>query len=331
MTVTKKDIADHLGISRTSVSLVLNNTPNNTVSEVTRNRILQAAKELGYKDFDVSPKLCYILYNRRSKDPRYMIDLRQMEEAATRYNYHLMFMSVQANPQDYQKLIKFLNSQEIAGVILNGAIDDIIINFIEETNVPYIIYGAVDRENINHVMRDRKKLSYESTRYLISLGHRRIALLSGSLELFVHKLALEGYKQALEEAGIEYDKVLIQSSKEEDGYELCCRMEVLEIPYTAAFCVNTVIQFGILQRLRERGINVPEDISLIGNGYTELVKASIPHLTTMDIPEADKEVVVNRLIDIIEHNSDIKERILLSNVELEQGGTVSLCRVPNSI
>jgi len=189
--------------------------------------------------------------------------------------------------------------------------------------VPYIIYGAANRDYVHHVMRDYKKMGYESTKYLISLGHRQIALLSGSLELYVHKLALEGYKQALEEAGIAYDRALIQTSKEEDGYEMGCRMEVLELEYTAVYCMNTVIQFGILQRLKEKGVAVPAEVSLIGNGYTELVQASIPPLTTMIIPDADKEIAVKRLVDVIKGKKIGKERILLSNMELLKGETTA--------
>ncbi|MCD9021865.1 LacI family DNA-binding transcriptional regulator [Cohnella silvisoli] len=323
MMVTKKDIANFLGISRTSVSLALNNAPNSTISEETKNKILNAARELGYRDSEISPKLCFIIYNRAENDPRYINDLKVVEESASRHNYRVIYMSIKASYLELQKLQKFLQGQEVEGVIVSGDIDDQLVELIEKSNVPYVFYGGIQRENVNSIVNDDKKIAYEATKYLISLGHRKIALFSGRLDLQIHRLNIEGYKQALKEARIPLDNSLIQISGEEDGYELCSRMQALGIAYSAVFCVNTIMQFGALQRLKESGVNVPHDVSLIGSGISEIVRVSVPHLTTMYVGPEEKELLVTRLLDIINEKAETPQSIYISNFELFEGGTVT--------
>jgi len=189
-----------------------------------------------------------------------------------------------------------------------------------------VVYSSVAKENLNVIEPDVVKIAYECTKHLISLGHKDIALFTGSLLVNVHQKTLAGYKLALEEAEIPFNKLLVQVSKEEDGYELCSRMEMLEIPYTAAFCVNTLIQFGALQWLKERGISVPGEISLVGWGLTELVKMSTPKLTTFYVDPSETVVVVERLQEIIKNRDAERKTIYLNNIKLFEGGTASLCR-----
>lgn len=327
MAVTKKDIADYLGISRTAVSLVLNNTPNSTISEETRNNILRAAKELGYRETEASPKICYILYNREPEDPLYRTDLRIIESAAGNHDYRLLFMTIRATAKDYKRLEKTLGNKEIEGVIISGDVDNKVVDILQHSGVPFVVFSSSERPGVNSVEPDVAQIAAECTRYLIEMGHRQIALFTGTFSKLVHRKTLEGYKAALKEAGIPYDKSLVQVSKEEDGYELVERMEVLEIPYTAAFCVNTFIQFGALQRLKDQGVHVPGQISLIGWGMTDLVKMSIPQLTTMYIDTAEKAIVVDRLIELIRGENAEPRTIYMKKVKLFEGGTAADCRV----
>ncbi|MEF3301545.1 LacI family DNA-binding transcriptional regulator [Paenibacillus sp. GYB003] len=328
MSVTKKEIADYLGISRTAVSLVLNNTPNSTVSEETRNNIWRAARELGYRDAESSPKLCYILCNRASDDPLYATDLKMIENVANRLDYRLLFMNISSTNKDYARLDKCLGNKEICGVVLSGDIDERMLAVMERSGVPYVVFSSTDRERINVVEPDVVRIAYEATRYLIGYGHRRIALFSGKIDNPVHLKTLEGYKKALAEAGLPFDKSLVQVGKDEDGYELCARMDVLGIGYTAAFCANTLIQFGALLRLKDQGIGVPSEKSLIGWGMTDFVRMSVPQLTTFHIDLSEKESVVYRLLEVIGNKDDERKAVRLNEVRLFEGGTVS--RPPDS-
>ncbi|BBH21411.1 LacI family transcriptional regulator [Paenibacillus baekrokdamisoli] len=328
--VTKKEIAEHLGVSRTAVSLVLNNTPSSTISTETRNKILQAAKELGYRDIEVSPKLCYVLYDREANDPRYLVDLQIMESAASQFNYGLVFMNITHAPDSLNKLQKYLDNQEIEGFIVSGDVDETLLDLFRQSNTPYIFYGMPLRdkeEGLNFIAFDERKLAHDATEYLFSLGHTRIALFIGSLDYDIHQLALEGFRQAHEKNGIPLDKSLIQISNDENGYELCKRAGMLQLDYTAAFCANTIIQFGALQYLQSTGVSVPNDISLIGSGLTELVKVSSPQLTTYYVSAEEKAKTVSMLLEIINNrNPEGTFSSRITEFERFEGDTAAPCK-----
>jgi len=98
--------------------------------------ILKAARELGYKDQSVFPKILYILYNREPDDPLFVSDLKNIERASSNYEYGLIFLHIRSNAKDFVKLQKILGKKEIAGVILIGVIDDDILHIMEQSGVP---------------------------------------------------------------------------------------------------------------------------------------------------------------------------------------------------
>ncbi|MFD2114533.1 LacI family DNA-binding transcriptional regulator [Paenibacillus yanchengensis] len=325
--VTKKEIAEYLGISRTSVSLVLNNSPGHNISIETSKKILQAAKDLGYRDIEFSPKLCYVLYDRDANDPRYMADLHTIESAASQYNYGLIFMNITPDGESLNKLQKIIENQEIDGFVISGDVDGKLLNIFQQSNVPYILYGKPLYEiekNCNHIANDDRKLAYDAVSNLLDMGHTRIALFMGSLDYLIHQRTLEGYLEAHKNKGVEVDKSLIQISNDENGFEICKRARMLRLHYSAAFCANTVIQFGALQYLQSTGIAVPADISLVGSGFSELVKLSIPPLTTYYVSNTEKERIVSLLIEQINNKTSNEPiSVYITDFECFEGGTIA--------
>lgn len=320
MSVKMKDIAEYLGLSKSTVSLALNNTPGSTISTETRNKVVQAAKELGYKGRVFIPQIAFVIYHRQMNDPRYLTMLAEVEKSLREYHYNLLYKSINSHA-DLEEFAQFLERGEVAGVLVTGEIDDAIVDLNKKVNIPCLFIGDIDREDLYVVTSDYRKGAYDATKYLLSLGHRKIAFLSGRLDLLVHRRGLDGYLEALEEAGVELDKSLIQVSNDEDGYELCGRMDMLNIDYSAAFCVNTIIQFGVLQRLKEKGVRVPEEISLIGYGQSYLAQTSIPPLTTLNWDDAYYEIATNRLMDMIRNPDLPMEQLLLQHTTLNEGST----------
>jgi len=326
--VTKKEIAEYLGISRTAVSFVLNNVQNNKISDETRERVLKAAKELGYKSNEAQKNICYILCNRELKDSRYSLLMEDLEDIVSEMGYNLMFMSIKS-PSVIGKLENFLERNEADGLVVTGLLDDTIVNALERSGIPYVIYGVIDNEKANIVTPDSERIAKEAVQYLIDKGHSKIALFSGRLDLLIHRQLLEGYKKALEENGLPFDKHLVQVINQDGGYEMAGRMKLLDIEYTAAFCVENVVQFGVLQGLMEYGLEAPKDISLLGYGFTELVKLSKPHLSTIYFEREEvAKLIVNRLKLLIADKRTPPQKIVLDCIRLYPGDTVGA--VPNN-
>ncbi|MBP1988515.1 LacI family DNA-binding transcriptional regulator [Paenibacillus eucommiae] len=324
MTVRKKDIAAYLGISQATVSLALNNPPGSKIAEETRIKILKAAKQLGYKDLNATPQICFILYNRESDDPIYSYLLSVIEKAVREVQYNFMYMNINSSTMVEMNLEQFLNSKELKGVIVTGDIDEAITKVIVNSDIPYILYGGNARENLHIVMPDHWKAGYEATRHLISLGHRKIAFFCGNLDNDVQRFVLEGYRKALEENDIPFQIERVQASNEEDGYEMCGRAHYLNIEYTGLVCSNTLIQFGALQRLKELGVSIPAEKSLIGYGLTVLNHASIPPLSSVHLEWIELKKLIGQLISIINDPEYPKEVKYLSDISLFQGGTCAI-------
>jgi len=327
--VTKKQIAEYLGISRTTVSLVLNNVKSARISEDTRKKVLEAARLLGYREINPvrSKSACFILYNRTADDPRYMMLLECIEKVAGENGYNLVFMSLRKEQEDLYRLRRFLQTKETDFVIISGEIDDIVIDLLEKSGVMFFVYGPTNNLNINSFMIDPEKIAYEGVKSLIKRGHKRIAFFAGSLDFLIHKMNYNGYKRALKESNIPFDASLVQTSTKQDGAELVNKCDYLGIDYSAIFCVNTLLQFGSLIRLKEKGINVPLNVSLMGIGYSNLVRISDPQLSTIieDHSEAIK-ILFKKIISKIDDPSCVQkvERIILDvNPKFYEGGTIA--------
>jgi len=322
--VTKTAIASHLGISRTAVSLVLNNAENSTVSEETKEKILRAANELGYKNGRVIKKICYVLCDREITDPRYMLSLQNIERYAGSSGYNIIFLSIKPTTEGIAKLQSLLQNDEVEGYILNGNITDNVMHVIQNSKAPFVLYGFVAREGLDIILVDIERVFYEATKYVIGYGHRKIALLTGLLSLTVHQSTYRGYAKALEENGIVIDKSLIQVSNDEDGYELVSRMRILGIDYTALVCANSIIQFRALQCLKDNGICVPGRISLIGGNISEFTKLSNPKLTAFYCDETGiAQRAIQKLLGRI--NGTDTACAESDDLKFSEGNTVSYC------
>lgn len=302
MIVTKKQIADYLGISRTAVSLVLNNSPSSSISQETRERILQAAKELGYKATTPRPRLCLLIINTEIDDQRYTSRFDVITRAADRMQCDLLLKYIPNSPDSIPQLMHFLHTTDLAGVIVRGPYTPEVIQALEQAAVSYLLqsfeeYKPAPSNYLRQIVHDHAGLTYAATKRLIELGHRQIALFLGSIDLSVHIVTLRGYRQALMDHDIPPDMGLVQASKEEDGYELCRRLRVYEVPYTAILCCNSIVQFAALQWHKDNSIAVPEQVSLLGFGTTSLTTASEPVLS---IVRQDSDVMIDATMKQIE-------------------------------
>lgn len=315
--ITKKELAEKVGVSRTTVSLVLNRNPNARISDKTRQRVLDAAKKYGYRSEEQTGVrlICYILCDRIDS-PRYYESLRRLEEEVFLNNFRVIFLGVSHSVKDYEKMEDILRTAGVSGAVVAGDFNEEIIRRIQKIRIPFVAIGVSEIEGINLIQPDHFQSGFDATNYLLELGHRRIAFFTGDFKKYTHTQIFKGYKKAYEESGLTYDPALVQVSPKEQGHELVRRMKFLEIDYSAVLSVNQIIGINALNELKAEGRAIPNDVSVIAIGGGNASLQCSPKLTVMGGVEKGKptpQVTIDLLKKQIEEENREPETIIYRN------------------
>ncbi len=331
MTPTIDTIAEKAEVSAKTVSLVLNNRP--FVSERTKQKVYKVINELKYQPHIVARELSvqktkniafffWFAPNRLSVDHFYHEVFEGIAAEAHRQEYHLMFISPEEEFVGVDLPLEMARSRKIEGMILAANLEDSMLEALNNEKFPTVlIQQDAIGDKVSSVIVDDNKGGYEAASYLISLGHNRIGLIGRNSEGSILK-RIDGYKQALQDNGINYEEELIRESENgvETGYkamkEYLVRMK--ELP-TAIFATTDLTAIGAMRAIKEKGMKVPDDISIIGYDDVTISSYIDPPLTTMRIrkQELGREAV-SELIRLLEDKEG--KRIILQ-AELIVRGT----------
>ena len=299
---TIKDVAKRVGVSPSVVSRALNNRYG--VKESTREKIVRAAKEMGYCPNAAARSLV----TRRTatigvmmadlSEPYYTQIIRGMEFSASKTGYTLLFSNSYESLEKSKVLEKMVYAERVDGVIIVGSNveeQEYILKLVEK-KVPFVLLERdIPDPRINCVYLDNFYGGYLATKYLLDKGHTRIAHISGKIGFQVALDRLEGYKKALHEAGLLFDKELVMTGNFvwQDGYAAMKKLLRSQPPCTAVFTANDTMAFGALQAIAESGLSIPKDIAVIGFDDLEFSSLTNPPLTTVHQPryEMGKEAV----------------------------------------
>lgn len=314
MGVTIKDIAELAGVSKTTVSKVINNK-DDSISKATKDKILRIIKEQNY----VPNKLAQGLVTKRTKtigllipdirNPFFTDISRGAEDYARKEGYNIIFCSTDEDYEREAECISMLVEKVVDGIIFapssNTSKKD---NRYNNLQIPMVLVDKnIDILNAKGlVIVDNKNGTYESTKYLINQGHTKILYLSGPLKNEISKERLNGYIRALEKNNIQHDECDIVEGKYtyEWAYEFIKNIDLIN--HSAICCANDLIAIGVIQALTEMGINVPQDISVVGFDDIQTSKLIHPSLTTVRQPAYEMgqkacELLINYL-----KNNDIE-------------------------
>lgn len=296
MAATIKDVASRAGVALGTVSRVINGFPD--VSPSLRQRVEKAIRELNYRPNaraqsfvrDSSPILCYILSNRSFLLPIHSQIFHGVGEYCEEAGYFSLFTKFQYSPDvrpSQLRLPRVLQSHGIADCfILAGANYDNFLEAIEDLGVPYVVLANTliskkARSAADQVRFDDFQGAYEATEYLIHLGHRHIWYM-GDIALPWYKTRHDAYRQAMEENGLE--PLTLTAAFSDDAFtngQAAVEMLLEKVePATAIFAGKDQMAYGVLEGLRQHGLEVPKDISLIGFGG-QFEESNLPHLTTV--------------------------------------------------
>ncbi len=335
MGVTISDVAQKANVSPSTVSRVINNK--GQISPTTIKKVEKAIGELGYKPkkkkietrISETEKVGIIFYDRFGEDnlsnaPFYNEVIKGVEHSLKKHNYQLIFSTVTGDVKKDNNLIENLIADpQLVGLILAGYdIEKNIILKIKESGIPLVL---VDNdfwdEKIDCIVNDNVDGAYHMTNYLLKLGHKKIALLCGSLRHLSLDERYQGFKKSIKEAGLKLnDQLTVFCEKSlltvDDGYNaiinLLNGLNETEFP-TAIFALNDELAIGALKAVRVMGLNIPGDISVAGFDDIEMAKYTTPSLTTVKIFKGEMgRLTGNRLSELIKNNNSKAIKTIVS-------------------
>ncbi len=333
--VTRDDVARQAGVSPSTVSYVINNGPR-SVSEATKEKVFQAVQTLGYRPNAVARNL------RRQRtsslgliipdiiNPYFAQVAQGIEAVAFERNFTVVFCHTQYSLEQELKYLDHLYEERAAGVLWVPATGEIEpAQRLIDYGLPTVLIDRVlDGIEMPAVVADNYRGGYIATKHLLSLGHRRIGCIARPVRLSHSRERVQGYQTALKDAGIAFDERLVAAGgyRLENGYEAIQYLLGLEDPPTAVFTYNDIMAIGATRALRERGMDVPRDFSVVG--YDDIPDAAYtcPALTT--VRQAKYEMgakgieLLFKIMDGEIVDPQVKESVSVELIERESTGPV---------
>ncbi len=333
--MTIKDIARISGVSITTVSRVLNDRPD--VSAESRRRVLEVIESTNYipnnsaRDLVKTKSDTIGLVVRGISNPFYTDIIRAVEAGITAKGYTLVMQQIGACDDELKRAAMMEREKRLRGLILLGGRFDYTAADLALLNVPFVCcsfsnhYGTLEQGDYSSVAIADRETAYQATRYLIDHGHRRIAaMITYPNDHSISQLRYEGYRQALEEAGITPDESLVictDTFNIDGSYEAMNRALERGADFTAVFAISDNMAIAAMRALREHGRPVPEGCSLIAIDGIEVSDYMDPPLTTLCQPmEEMGRHSAAILLDMVEHRSGNRHEVL--STVLRPGGSV---------
>ena len=324
MAVTLKDIARRVGVSVTTVSRALGGYDD--VAEETRQRILQAAREMGYRPHIIAQSLQRQRTNTvgfiiptagpRFSDPYFTELLTGIGNEAAEHEFDLLVSTRASGAQEREAYERMVGSRRVDGfLVVRTRCRDERITYLLESGFPFVAFGRSDLDSdFPYVDVDGTKGLDEATQYLIDLGHWRIAYISAPLNLMFAHYRLAGYKRALERNGlpVREEWIAIGHLTQEDGYREGLKLLDLEPAPTAIIAANDMMALGAISAVQERGLIVGRDLAVVGFDNTPLAEHSHPPLTTVHQPIYDiGKMICRTLIQLIRNENPVQRQVML--------------------
>lgn len=320
MNTTIYDVAREAGVSMATVSRVVNGNPN--VKPTTRKKVLEAIEKLGYRPNAVARGLA----SKRTTTVGVIIPdissiffaelARGIEDIATMYKYNIILCNSDQNKDKEIHLINTLLEKQVDGIVfMGGQITEDHVEEFKRSPVPIVLSATIDQEkefpsvNINY-----EEAAYDAVKFLIDNGHTKIGMLTGSLEDPVNGYQkYAGFRKALEETAISFndDYVVIGDYTYDSGIEAMEKFLELNERPTAIFAGTDEMALGIIHGAQDRGLNVPEDLEVIGFDNTRLAAMVRPTLTSVVQPMYDIGAVSMRLLTKYMNKEEVSDEVVL--------------------
>lgn len=324
--LTLEKIGELAGVSRATVSRVINNHPN--IREEVRQRVLAVIATTGYQPNQaarslasnrtgllglVVPRVMQTLFT----DLYYPRLLEGVSQACNENNYTLTLFIFHTEAEEQQLAAQIMRQGFLDGVIIAGLHLDGSLNQLLYSGKPVLVIGEpLDYPQASFVDVDNRAGAYTAVSHLISLGHKRIATITGRLDMAAGQQRRQGYLDALQGHNLPIDEALIVPGdfEQEKAYQVT--LDLLPQNPDAIFVASDSMALSALQALADAGLQVPEDVAVVGFDDLTLVDTAVPFilppLTTIRQPIRRMGVLaVETLLEIIKHPQAPPRRVIL--------------------
>lgn len=332
MATSIKDVAREAGVSIATVSRVLNDI--DVVNEDTKKKVLDAIKKLGYRPNIVARSL----KTQRTKTIGILIPdisnqlypeiVRGAEDVSNIYDYNVILCNSDLDIDKEKEYLRVLKEKMVDGVIyISSSLSDKILDLINELDLKTVLVETKDKDGVlPSVTIDNVKGCYDSTKLLIDKGLKNIAFIGTDKDTMnAWGDRYLGFEKAMKEAGLNIDPELVyfSSLKVKTGYEGIDKFIESGKKFEGVVCASDDIAMGAINALRDNGIQVPKDVSVIG--FNDNFAASIfyPKITTVSQPTYDMgSVAMRMLIKLLNKQELDKSHFVLDHQLIERESTI---------
>jgi LacI family transcriptional regulator len=325
--LTLEDIARLAGVSRSTVSRVVNHHPN--VRDTVRKRVQEVIQTTGYHPNAAARTLAsqrssmigLVLPRSVSSffsDPYFPRLTQGIAQACNQFDYTLALFLV-GTKEDEEKIFPRVSRNGLLDGLLvqSGQLGEVLIDRLVSTGIPLVIIGRPFQANdVSYIDVDNVNAANNAVSHLIRVGYKRIGMISGAANSTVSLDRKEGYKRAMLERGRDVDETLIAEGDFSEASGYYAMQQLLPAAPDAIFAASDLMAIGAMRAVREAGLNIPEDIAFVGFDDLPLATIPTPTLTTVRQPIYQFGMQsVEILIDLIE-NGLMPPRHFIMDTEL---------------
>lgn len=330
MKPTIYDVAKEAKVSIATVSKVINNR--GRISEKTKKHVCEVMEQLRYQPSVVASALtgkCTFTIGLLIPDianPFFAEIARSVEDRGQELGFSVVMCSTDNDSTKEKKYISLLKQKSVDGIIIAAGFhnDQILKELINEKLPLALISQDIPGLAIDSVTVDDFLGGYQVTEYLLSLGHQQIAILAEDRRSSIGRI--QGYRQALLDAGLEVDEdyIVVSNSTIEGGIRQAAQLLDLTKRPSAIFACNDLLAIGVIQTARERALVIPHDLSVVGFDNTILATSTYPPLTSVAQPIYEMgSKVMDLLIENIKGDKKMRQRLILLPELVIRGSTTA--------
>jgi LacI family transcriptional regulator len=323
--ISLKDVAKEAGVGLGTASRVLNNHP--SVTEETRQVVLEAMKRLNYQPNAIARSLkmnstmtvgVIIPDISSSFFPEIV---RGIEDLANHYQYNIILANTDLENEKERAALGMFYEKKVDGILfISNTISNGTMDKFSEMGIPVVLISTNDEnKTLPSVTIDNEKAAYEAVNYLCNLGHKKIAIIAGFYEDPNAGIPrMQGYIKALKKNNIQYNEELVYEGSYtfKSGYENMKKLLDEGCNPTAVFAASDTMAVGACKAILERGLKIPEDISVMGFDGIEAANFFYPSISTIEQPRYEMGAVSMRLLTKLMNKEEIEQKNMVLDFKL---------------